>query len=241
MCIMILPSMTPKEIYDNMDKDKFKVKLRIDKICPKVVKEFKKMKSFPVMYIDEYKIPATNNQYVIFYYARNVSEIEKPFLTYFCILFRESQRFVLYATEREYQHTPKCETIRMPQIHIFTSHFIQRYNERYLHKKNLTSNQVAGLYLLRNWNFVPISLNEDINRNFKEHGDDNKHGVRIPDGFCFTKALLEYQPSEDGIREHDELYAMMFLYTTYVSENELRESQKQAIDKEHIEALGAWI
>jgi len=238
---MILPSMMPREIYDNMEKDKFKVKLRINKICPKVVKEFKKSKSFPVMYVDEYNIPATNNQYIIFYYASNATEIEKPFFTYFCIVFNESQRLVISAMEREYQHTPKCKTINLPQIHIFTSHFFQRYKERYLHNKNLTPNQVAGLYLLRNWNFVAISLNEDINRNFKEYGDDNKHGVRVHDGLCFTKAVLEYQPSEDGIPEHDELYAMMFLYTTFVSESELNDRQKQAIDKEHIEALKAWI
>lgn len=234
---MVLPSMTYREIYDDLEKDKSKIKQRINKICPKVVREFKKSKSFPLMHVDEYKIPATNNQYIIFYYARNDREIEKPFYTYFCIMFVDNQRFVLSTIETGYQHTPKCGTIKLPLLNIYTSHFFQRYNERFLYNKNFTANQVAGLYLLRNWNIIPIMLNEDINRNYKEHGEDNTRAVRVPDGLCFTRAALEYQPSKDGIREHDELYAIYYLYTTFVSEQELSESQKNAIDKEHLEVL----
>lgn len=234
---MIVPSMTYKEIYDELDKDRFKIKLRIEKILPKVVKDFKKSRTFPLMHVDEYKIPATNNQYIVFYYAGNESEVEKPYYTYFSVVYSDNQRFVLFPMERRYQHTPKCDFVNMPQVHVFTSHFFQRYNERYLHNNNLTANQVAGIYILRNWDVTTVSLNEDINKNFREYGDSNKHGVRVHDGFCFTKAALHYKPSEDGIREHDELYAMLYLYTTFVSSRELTERQKNAIDKEQIEIL----
>ena len=125
----------------------------------------------------------------------------------------------------------------MPQVHVFTSHFLQRYNERYLHNDNLTANQVAGMYLLRNRDVITVSMNEEINKNFKEYGESNKHGVRVHDGFCFTKAALQYKPSEDGKRENDELYAMMYKYKTFVSERELTDGQKDAIDKEHLELL----
>jgi len=229
--------MTYKEVYDELDKDKFKIKLRMEKFYPKVVKEFKKSRSFPAMHVEDYKIPATNNHYVIFYYAENANEIEKPYCTYFGVVFSDKQRFVLSPMEIRYQHTPKCDFVNMPQVHVFTSHFLQRYNERYLHNDNLTANQVAGMYLLRNRDVITVSMNEEINKNFKEYGESNKHGVRVHDGFCFTKAALQYKPSEDGVREHDKLYAMMYLYTTFVSERELTDGQKDAIDKEHLELL----
>ena len=59
--------MTWKEMYDDLAQDAKKVQIRIDKIYPKAVKFFKKTRSFPSWYIDEYKIPATNNQYIIFF------------------------------------------------------------------------------------------------------------------------------------------------------------------------------
>ena len=76
---MILPSMTWKEMYDGLAMDAQKVQIRIEKSYPKAVRTFKKTKTFPAWYIDEYKIPATNNQYIIFYYAGNPSEVEKPY------------------------------------------------------------------------------------------------------------------------------------------------------------------
>ena len=137
-----------------------------------------------------------------------------------------------------YKHTPKCESVMLPQLHLYTSHFLQRYNERCLHNSNLTPNKIAGLYLLRNiHHMVPIEINEKINKNIDKHGDYNKHGVYVPDGFCFTKAALQYKPSEDGIKEHDEVFAVMYLYTTFVSNSELSDTQKEAIDKEHWDVL----
>lgn len=229
--------MTWKEMYDGLTVDAQKVQIRIDKSYPKAIKLFKKISKFPAWYIDEYKIPTTNNQYIIFFYARNASEVERPHYSSFCFIFSGNQRYVIRGMQMGYQHTPKCKTIMLPQIHIYTSHFFQRYNERCLHKDSLTSNEIAGLYFVRNPFPIPIMLNDEINKNFKEHGAYNKRGIRVHDGFCFTKTALEYQPNEDGIREHDRVYAMMFLYTTFVSERELIDSQKNAINIEHFETM----
>ena len=39
---MLLPTMTYKEMYDNLSKDLKKVKIREDYFLPKAIKEFKK-------------------------------------------------------------------------------------------------------------------------------------------------------------------------------------------------------
>ena len=224
-------------MYDALVADEEKVQIRIDKVYPKAVKSFRKTRSFPVWYIDEYKIPATNNQYFIFYYAENVTEIEKPRYCCFFSLFSGRRRFIIRGSVMGYRHTPNCETIELPQIHAYKSHFFQRYNERYLHKDNLMPNEIAGLFFVRNHYPMPIMLNKDINRNYKEYGEHNDRGILLPDGFCFTQTAIEGKESEDGIREHDRVDAMLILYTTFVNKSDMTETQRTAIDLEHLETL----
>lgn len=227
--------MTWKEMYNGLAVDAQKVQIRIDKFYPKAVKVFKKSRSFPAWYIDEYKIPATNNQYIIFYYAGDVGDVEKPHCSSFCFVFSGKQRYVIRGMKMGYKHTPDCETIMLPQIHAYTSHFFQRYNERFLHKDNLSPNEIAGLFFVRNPFPMPIMLNEDVNKNFKKHGEHNDRGMRVQDGFCFTQTAIEGCKSEDGINEHDKVDAMLILYTTFMNESDMSETQRVAINKEHFE------
>lgn len=222
-------------MYDGLVTDSEKIQIRINKTYPKAVKYFKKSRLFPAWYTDTYKIPATNNQYVIFYYAGNESEKEKPHHASFCILFYKKQRYVIRHMQMSYQHTPKSNTIILPQIHAYTSHFFQRYNKRFLHQEELTPNEIAGLFFTRNTFLIPVKLNEDINRNYKVHGVHNKKGMRVQDGFCFTQIGIEGKESDDGIHEHDRVDAMLILYTTFMNESDMTDTQRNAIDKEHFE------
>ena len=235
---MILPSMSFKEMHDGLVADSKKVQIRIDKTHPKVVKIFKKSRSFPVSYIDEYRIPATNNLYVTFYYAANAIEAGKPHYAPFCIVFSGNQRFVIRGMSMGYRHTPNSNMVMLPQIHAYTSHFFQRYNERFLHKANVTANEVAGMYFIRNTEVMPIMLNEDVNRNFREHGQHNDRGMRVRDGFCFTQTAIEGEESADGIRENDRVDAMAIIYTTFMNEFDMTDTQRTAINKGHFET---WI
>lgn len=229
--------MTWKEMYDGLAADVPKIRIRMEKSYPKAVKMFKKSRSFPTWYIDDYKIPATNNHYIIFYYAGSASEIDKPRCSSFCIVFNGNQRYVIKGMLMAYQHTPKSETIMLPQIHAYTSHFFQRYNERFLHKDNLLPNEIAGLFFVRNPLLMPIMMTEDVNKNYKEHGEHNDRGMRIPDGFCFTQTAIEGRESEDGIHEHDKVDAMMILYATFMNEYDMSDTQRAAINKEHLETF----
>lgn len=232
---MILPSMTWKEMYDGLVTDAQKVQIRIEKSYPKAVRTFKKTRSFPAWYIDEYNIPATNNHYIIFYYAGNTNEVEKPLYSSFCFVFSGNQRYVIRGMKMGYKHTPKSETVMLPQIHAYTCHFFQRYNERFLHKDTLSPNEIAGLFFVRNPSSIPIMLNEDVNKNYKEHGEHNDRGMRVSDGFCFTQTAIEGYESEDGIHEHDKVDSMLILYTTFMNESDMSDTQRAAIDKEHFE------
>ena len=234
---MILPSMSYKEMFDAIAADVQKIQIRIDKIYPKVVRQFKKSRSFPMWYIDEYTIPSTNNQHVIFYYSENISEAEKPHYRFFTIVFAENQRYVIQGIRMGYKHTPNSDVIILPQIHAYTSHFLQRYNERFLHNDKLSANEIAGLFLVRNPLPIPIMLNEEINIKYRKYGIHNNQGMRVRDGFCFTNTAVEGKDSEDGICEHDRIDAMVVIYTTFINEYDMSEEQRIAIKKEHVETI----
>ena len=79
------------------------------------------------------------------------------------------------------------------------------------------------------------TLNEDVNRNYKEYGSHNDRGMRGRDGFCFTQTAIEGKESEDGIRENDIVDAMAIIYTTFVNESDMTDTQRITINKRHLE------
>lgn len=234
---MIVASMKYKEMYDALEKDVSKLQIWIDKTMPKSIRFFEKQLSFPQWHIEEYEHQDSHIKYVIFFYAGTRNEIKNPHYTSYGVVFFENHRYVVQGTFSDYQHTPKCQLIRLPQINAYTSHFLKRYNERFLHKKTLSPNEIAGLFLIRNPFPMPIMLNEDVNKNYKEHGEHNDRGMRVPDGFCFTQTDIDVHVSEDGIHEHDKVDAILVLYTTFMNESEMSDTQKAAINKEHFETF----
>ena len=63
---MLLTSMTYREMYDHLAADKYKVDIKQEYLRPKAIKAFRKTSRFPAWELYEYKIPATNNQYIIY-------------------------------------------------------------------------------------------------------------------------------------------------------------------------------
>lgn len=228
--------MTYKEIYDNLAADYQKVKIKQSYLLPKAVKAFRKVAKFPAWQLFEYKIPATNNSYIIYFYAENIYCIEKPEADFFHVLFHGNQRFIIKWNAMPYQHTPDNKAILLRQIHAYTSHFISRYNERFLKNKHLTSNEVACMYFSRNKyeDSRPIKINENISKRFGEYGDLCKQGFRVRDGLCLMQAAVQGWSCKDG--KKDKVDAMLILYKTFLSASELSIEQRNAIDKECIES-----
>lgn len=232
---MITPSMTYKEMYDHLAKDLKKVEYRKEYFLPKAIKEFRKARKFPVWKWYEYKVPSSNNKYVIFFWADNSSCREKPRSDFFVDIFFDRQRFVVKWGAGGYRHTPNSPMMLIRQIHAYTSHFLHRYNERFLKDESLSTNDIACCYLSRNDIAMPIEINESINKNIEEYGEGAKQGFRVRDGVCFTRTGLEGQFHSDKSRDKDKVDAMVIVYTTFMSEYKMTEEQRIAIQKEHWE------
>ena len=230
---MILPSMTYKEMYDHLAEDKQKVEIKKEYLRPKAVREFRRTSRFPAWKLYEYKIPATNNRYVIYFYTESRTRVDRPEVGSFCILFSGKQRFLIKWGARGYKHTTDGPLVLIRQIETYTSHFLQRYNERILKDKSLTPNEVAARYLSRNTIAMPIEQNDDINRNHERYGKTGQYAFRVKDGICFAQSMIEGIISEDGDRHKDKVDAMLVLHTTFMNESKMTESQRNAIFKEH--------
>lgn len=230
---MITSTMTYKEMYDHLANDLMKVEYRKQYFLPKAIKEFRKARNFPVWKWYEYKVPSTNNKYVIFFWADNPKCVDCPKSNFFVVVFLDRQRFVVKWGASGYRHTPKKPIQLIRQIHAYTSHFLHRYNERFLKDETLSTNDIACRYLSRNDIAMPIEINEAINKNIGEYGKGAKQGFRVRDGICFTQTGLEGEFHQDDERDKDRVDAMVIVYTTFMSEYKMSDEQRFAIEKGH--------
>lgn len=222
-------------MYDNLAKDKKKVDIFVEKQLPKAIKGFKDMRRFPNCICYEYTIPATRNQYVIYFYAESSNQANAPTIGFFFYIYDNTQRFVVKWGASPYKHTECGEMMLLRQLHVYTYHFLQRYNERYLKKDSISANEIASIFLARNLIATPIEVNKEINRNTGCYGKGNA-AFKIRDGFCFAQRNIQGDFDPNGNREKDKVHAACFVYTTFLSSSEMSNLQEEAINVQNNEA-----
>ncbi len=225
---MLVATMSCKEMFYNLATDKEKVDIKKEYLRFRAIKELKKKSKFPAYVWYEYKIPTTQNKYFIFFYAANRWMVEKPEVESFCELFDDNKRFIIKWGVSPYKHCENREPIILPQIHAYSSHFFQRYKERCLKDETLSTNDVICRYFARNGkDFFPIKITNEINNNIEKYGIAGEIGCIVTDGFCFIQSNLEGTPGENRI--DDKIDAMLLIYTTFISKNEMGENQIEGI------------
>ena len=121
----------------------------------------------------------------------------------------------------------------IPEILILTSHFLQRYKERFLKQPELTANEVAVRFLSRNRTLRIMPVDERINKRIEEYGEYAGEGFLAQDGFCFKLSGEETISGEDPVR--------ISFFTTFMPLPEMSDTQREAIFEEcmkDIDALG---
>ena len=233
---MIVYTMTYKEIYDNLAKEKTKVEYAEQKLLPKALKALRKSRTLPAWQIYEYKIPSTNNRYLITYYANNLQTLAHPIVNTCLILYFGRERALVRWFAGGYQHTLNRPIEFIRQLHIFRSHFFLRYNERLLKQSSISSDEAACIFFARNHEIMPIKQNAAINRNFEKYGPNGQDMLRVHDGVCCLSSYVQGLLSEDNVRENDQIESMALVYNTYLSGELLHEGQCEAVDKECTES-----
>ncbi len=213
---MIVTNMNLHEVYDTLMGEMQKLDWKRDALFPKAVREINRKMGFQHAVMYNYKIPSSNNQYVIYFYR------EHPFgpvlSGYLCVLFDGSKRFVIKWTDW-----------RKPAIHVYTSHFLQRYKERFLKQPDLTANEVAVRFLSRNFQLKPMAVDERINKHVKKYGEFAGEGFLANDGFCFKLSGKEHQEGKAPVG--------ISFFTTFMPLSDMSKSQQEAIFEECLNDL----
>ena len=107
-------------MVDHLASDIEKLQIKKDILRPKAIRELKKEKKFPAWRWYEYTVPATRNQYVIFFYAASRAFVENPIVDSFC----RYDRFAIKWGWRPYQHTENSPVIFIRQLNAYPRHFL---------------------------------------------------------------------------------------------------------------------
>ena len=213
---MIVANMNLHEVYADLMGEMGKLDWKRDALLEKAVNVLKRSEEFPASVMYDYQIQTSKNQYIIYFYR------EHPFAPvlagYLCVLFDGNKRYVIKWTDKG-----------IPEILILTSHFLQRYKERFLKQDDLTANEVAVRFLSRNRMLKPMAVDERINKRIEEYGEFAGEGFLAQDGFCFKLSGEETIEGENPVR--------ISFFTTFMPLSEMSDSQREAIFEECMKDL----
>lgn len=68
--IMVIPTMTFFEMYEELAADRSKIEYKRQQLMPKAVKKFRKALRFPAWELFEYTNPSRRNSYILFFMQR---------------------------------------------------------------------------------------------------------------------------------------------------------------------------
>ena len=214
--VMIVANMNLHQVYADLTGELKKLDWKRDALLKKAVAALRKSEEYPACVTYDYQMQASKNQYVIYYYCEYpLANIQGGYL---CILFDGNKRYVI-----------QTGMGNVPEILVLTSHFLQRYKERFLKQHEMSANEVAARFLARNRSLRVMPVDERINKRIEEYGEFAGEGFLGQDGFCFKLSGEETIEGEDPIR--------ISFFTTFMPLSEMSESQRDAIFWECIKDL----
>ena len=222
--------MSNREICDALFADLPKLKIRANALIPKMAKQFKKERRFPAWKWTEYTHQGSHNRYLVSFYAPTPAHAEHPDINYVAFMEEDHQQIIVQWGCWVYRKHGSLESIATRYIGYFSGHFFSRYRERIWKDVEMSRNELISRYFSRNIATIPLELNEDIQRNYKEYGELAKYAFQVPDGTCFIRHWNEGDETTVGQKDSD--FVSVVLYYTFVNGGMMSEVQNQAIFKE---------
>ena len=171
--MLIVDSMTPMEMFDELVDDALKVSRKIKYLIPEYRRNVLKRTSFPVIFKPiDYLSPRKNN-WIIVFRAENKKDADKIAITYVCIADSSHGLQVFLV--------PVLDGI--VSVFMFSLHFLQRYRDRFMN----------GYYDLKGFELI----NHFFSRNSTFSSDDNVEDKRIFNASCEDGVCLGIKKDTD--------------------------------------------
>lgn len=224
--------MTPFEKIKEYDTDFEKLKIKGLQSEKNAIKKLKKCKVFPALYLVNYKVMSSGNEYVLYYYANNNLSLEKPYIGYLCKSIDEKgKRIFLNFSMVNYAHNKGDEYTLTPRVDEYTMHFVSRYRMRIFGNKIESLDEVMCRYLIANYIGIPTQLNENIMKKYKKYGEIARYGMKVNKGFCLLRTVVEL--SDDLNTGKKRAVAMGVTNVTFIDNKSLKDGQVVALQKEN--------
>lgn len=217
-------------ICDALFSDLPKLKIKAGSLATNLAKQCKKEKKFPVYKWEEYTHQQSHNRYFICLCVPSANLIDKPEINYVCIVEDDKELAFLNWGCWAFKKTGSIMSIATRYLGIYTVHFFQRYRERYWKDPQMSQNEALCRFFTRNKRIVPLEMNEDIQRNYKEYGDYGGYGMQVHDGTCLIQSWSEGDPESIGKDNCD--FITIVIYKTFVNNGMMSDTQNKAIKKE---------
>ena len=222
--------MSNLEICNALFADRPKLQIKANSLIPKMAKQFKKERKFPAWKWAEYTHQQSHNRYLICFYAATPAQADRPDINFLAFMEEDRQRIVIQWGCWLYRKHGSLDNIATRYIGYFSGHFFSRYRERIWKNIDMSFNELLCRYFSRNVATIPLELNEDIQRNYKEYGELAKYAFQVPDGTCFIRHWNEGDETTVGQKDSD--FISVVLYYTFVNGGMMTETQNKAILKE---------
>ena len=222
--------MTKLEIYNALMADSPKLRIRVETLIPKMAKQFKKEKKFPAWKWEEYAHQESHNHYLICFYTPDYNNADKPIVHCLGLLEENKQRIIVQWGSWMYRFNGSTEYLKSRYIGFFTGHFLSRYRERFWKGVEMSNNELICRYFSRNTFTIPLELNENIQRNYKQYGYYAEYAFQVQDGTCFIRHWNE--GDERTVGETDCDFISVVLFCTFVNKGLQTDTQKRAIMQE---------
>ncbi|MCQ2975943.1 MAG: hypothetical protein MJ211_14175 [Bacteroidales bacterium] len=228
---MITDSMNLIDIFNQILGEQKWISYWINKYLPKVTKLFSKQFQFPVYHYEKIKSNKTNNEYWILYTKENRnSEIK-----YGLYLKHISENY-LYIFEYGYTseiNEEKTKTIAVAGFNVYTGHFLSRYQERFLKKNNLSTEEILGEYKANNPYVVNLKLSNEILKDYKEKYGNFSRINRIKSGYCFVDSGI--QEDDRPIEKYVTNKVSADIYNTFITDSMLTKTQLNGLKKAELD------
>lgn len=227
---MIVTSMSNLEIWKALSSDRDKLRIRAESLIPKITKRFKKERKFPAWTWEEYEHQDSRNKFLIMFHSPNPASAENPIVKVLAFIQDGRHKIVIQWGYWQYRKHGSLQVQGVPYIGYFSSHFFSRYRERIWKDSKMPYQELLCRYFFRNELTIPIELNEDIQRKYKEYGELAAYAFQVHDGTCFIRQWNE--GDELTIGKEDSDHIAVALYYTFVNNCMMTETQNKAIVKE---------
>jgi hypothetical protein len=224
--------MNCREIFNTIyEKDLPKVIYRTKYMLPKIAKELMKERRFPAWRICEYIVPESGFKYNLCFYAEFPVNAYSPTNMHYCIMDTDGGKAIIRAFKGQCIK-PDGVLAELRQVHLYTYHFLEQYNKRFINNDALSHVEIACIFSCRNKIITPTRMNEKVNKNYKKHGEFNSHIYEVRDGVCFARTAFEKAEDEHSNLIPGDERSLLVIYTTFMNKDDMCDEQLQGIDEE---------